>query len=151
MTIWRARRSDTVSPAFGERFAAAQTLGMAGLAGFCWMTVVDSGRVFPLVAAALVLGLSLGFRRRAAWEASTPRRVAEDERDRLMVAAGDRAFRVWATLLMAAFALAHTVPALRVTLFAEPLRPAGVLLTAMILANAAAYAVVWRAHVRDRQ
>lgn len=151
MTFWRAPGSDSGTLASGERFAAAQTVGMAGIAVFCWVAVVDSRRVFPLIAWALVLMLSPGFRRRAAWDAGTPRRVTDDDRDPLMTAFGDRVFRVCTTLLIAVFALTHAAPSLRAALLADPLRSPGLLLTGLTLANPAAHAVVWRAYVRDRQ
>lgn len=147
----RGRGSDTEAVGFGERFAAGQAAGMSCLALVSWMVVVNSGRVFPLVCVSLVLLLSLGFHRRAAWDASTTRRAAEDERDQRFVSLGDRAFRIFATVLAAACALAFAMPGLREWLLAGALRPAGVLLVALTLAHAAAHAVVWRAYVRDRQ
>lgn len=137
--------------AFGERFAAGQAVGLSCLALVCWSMVVNGGRVFPLVCCSLVLLLSLGFRRRAAWDAGTTRRAAEDERDARFVSLGDRAFRIFATVLVAVYALAFAMPGVRAWLLAEGLRPAGVPLAGLMLAHAAAHAVVWRAYVRDRQ
>lgn len=151
MTGGRDRTSGVDPVAFGERFAAGQAVGMCGLAVFCWMTVVENGRPFPLVAVAVVLLLSLGFRWRAALEGSAPRRTVEDERDVRIVAIGDRLFRICATVLATAFALAFAVPSLRGLLLAEALRPAGVLLTGLALVHGVGHAAVWHAYARDRR
>ena len=137
--------------AFGERFARNHAAGMTGLGLFTAMTVVAAnGRLFPLAAVMLVLVLSSQFRRRALYDAARPRRAAEDERDRALLARGDRGYRFAASVWMVGLAIALVIAPVRELLLAQPLRLPGLLVLGVIVADIVGHLVVFTAYRRDR-
>ena len=136
---------------FGERFARTWAAGLAGLGLFTLMALVAApGGLFPLLAVAQVLALSAYFRRRALHDAAHRRRALEDERDRALLALGDRAFRLAASTWMVGMALALGIVPSRELLLAPPLRLPGLLLLGVIVAQLAGHGAVAVAYRRDR-
>ena len=141
---------ETVQAAFGERFARNTALGMSGLALFAAIAVVVQGGVFPFLSTAACLALSYFFRRRARQEESNGRRAIEDERDGVLLARGDRVFRIAASIWMVCLAIALAWPPVREALMAPALRVSGLLLLGVTVANVAGHATVAALYRRDR-
>ena len=141
---------ETVQAAFGERFARNTALGMSGLALFAAIAVVIQGGVFPFLSTAACLAMSYFFRRRARQEEASGRRAIEDERDGVLLARGDRVFRIAASVWMVCLALALAWPPVREVLMAPALRVPGLLLLGVTMANVAGHATVASLYRRDR-
>ena len=141
---------EAVQASFGERFARNTALGMSGLALFAAIAVVIQGGVFPFLSTAACLAMSYFFRRRARQEEATGRRAIEDERDGVLLARGDRVFRIAASVWMVCLALALAWPPVREVLMAPALRVPGLLLLGVTMANVAGHATVASLYRRDR-
>ena len=133
---------------FGQRFARNMAGGLAGIGLFCMQTVVVDGGRFPFVAVTLFLLLSYWFRRRAMLDERRRDETLEDERDRAILASGDRAFRFVASMGFVVIALVLALPSVRPILLEVPLRLPGLLLMGLIVANVAGHAAVWRCHAK---
>ena len=141
---------ETVQAAFGERFARNTAFGMSGLALFAAIAVVVQGGLFPFLSTAACLAMSYFFRRRARQEEASGRRAIEDERDGVLLARGDRVFRIAASVWMVCLALALACPPVREALMAPALRVPGLLLLGVTVANVAGHATVAALYRRDR-
>lgn len=141
---------EAVQAAFGERFARNTALGMSGLALFTAIAVVVQGGMFPFLSIAACLAMSYFFRRRARLEEANRRRAIEDERDGMLLARGDRAFRIVASIWMVCLAFALAWPSVREALLAPALRVPGLLLLGVTVANVASHASVAALYRRDR-
>lgn len=133
---------------FGERFARASAWGLAGLGLFCAVAVVGQGSVVSFAAVVLVLALSHWFRRRAMYDQQRRNEAMEDERDRAIVARGDRVFRLASSVGIVALAVLLAIPAARAPLLAEAMRLPGLLVLVLIAANLACHCAVARAYAR---
>ncbi|WP_299342751.1 hypothetical protein [uncultured Pseudoxanthomonas sp.] len=141
---------ETVQAGFGERFARNSALGMSGLALFAAIAVVVQGGVFPFLSTTACLAMSYFFRRRARQEEADRRRAIEDERDDVLLARGDRTFRIAASMWMVGLAIALAWPPVREALLAPALRVPGLLLVGVTVANVAGHATVAALYRRDR-
>lgn len=137
--------------AFGERFAWRMVVLFAGMALHLVSGAIWGGRPIAILAALIVLPLTYGFRLRAAAEERRRGETMEDERDAVIRAQADRAFRIAASCWFALLALALCIDAVRAALSANDCAIPGLILLGVIVANITGHLTVVVLYRRDRQ
>ena len=150
MKFWTRGRDGRDLRAFGERFAWRMVVMFAGLALYLTVGAIVDGRPTALLAALITLPLSYGFRLRAAADEQRRGQALEDERDAVIRAHADRAFRIAASCWYGLLALVLCFDAGRAALSANDCVMPGLLLLGLLVANIAGHATVALLYRRDR-
>lgn len=150
MTFWMRGRDERDLRTFGERFAWRMVVMFAGMALYLTVGAIVDGRPSALLAVLVTLPLSYGFRLRAAADEQRRGRALEDERDAVIRAHADRAFRIAASCWYGVLALALCLDAGRAALSSNDCVLPGLLLLGLIVANIAGHATVALLYRRDR-
>lgn len=146
----KAETANEYAQSFGERFAWTMAAATGGLALFTWVAVVRQGAWFPFLSALLCAAmLSLPvYRRRMLRHEQRRNETLEDERDRSILATGDRVFRAATVAWVVVLAIVLVVPASQAGLLATPLRLPGVMLLGLMLSMLAGHVAVAMAYRR---
>lgn len=150
MKPWTRGRDERDLRAFGERFAWRMVVMFAGMALYLTIAAIVDGRPTALLAALVTLPLSYGFRLRAAADEQRRGQALEDERDVVIRAHADRAFRIVASCWYGVLALVLCFDAGRAALSSNGCVMPGLLLLGLFVANIAGHATVALMYRRDR-
>ncbi|TLX21872.1 hypothetical protein [Thermomonas fusca] len=152
MKFWTRDRGERDLRAFGERFAWRMVVMFAGMALYLSVGSILDGRPTPLLAVLIALPLSYGFRLRAAADEQRRGQALEDERDAVIRAHADRAFRIAASCWYGVLALALVLDldVGRAAVSSNGCVIPGLLLLGLIVANIAGHATVALLYRRDR-
>lgn len=135
---------------FGERFAWGQASGLSGLVLFLCVTSLVRSSALSFYTVVLVLLLSHWFRRRFMREEQRRNEVMEDERDAVILARSELAFRRFASCWFVILALVLSTDATRRGIPAHTLAVPSLLLLGVLGANIAGHLATALAYRRDR-